>query len=83
MFLLYKTHFICSFSNMYIVAFSSFFYQECNFGSFGKNCSKKCSGHCLDDEVCNHIDGACTGGCQDGYIGIICNKSKILLISNF
>nr|XP_022311211.1 multiple epidermal growth factor-like domains protein 11 [Crassostrea virginica] len=44
-------------------------------GTYGKNCTKKCSEYCLHNKPCNHIDGACTEGCQDGYIGNICNTS--------
>ena len=50
-----------------------FLLEECSSGTYGKNCTKTCSEYCLDNKSCNHIDGACTDGCQDGYIGNICN----------
>ena len=49
---------------------------ECSSGTYGKNCTKTCSGNCLHNEPCDHIDGACTDGCEDGYIGNICNICK-------
>ena len=53
-----------------------FLLQECSLGTYGKNCTKKCSEYCLHNKPCNPIDGACTDGCQNGYIGDICNTCK-------
>ena len=53
-----------------------FLRQDCSSGTYGKDCTKKCSEYCLDNKSCNHIDGACTNGCQNGYIGDICNACK-------
>ena len=53
-----------------------FLLQECISGTYGKDCTKKCSKYCLHNRSCNHIDGACTDGCQSGYIGHICNICK-------
>ena len=55
---------------------SVFFIQECDSGRYGKDCTKTCSKYCLHNKPCNHIDGACTDGCQDGYIGHNCITCK-------
>lgn len=59
-----------------------FLLQECNSGTYGKNCIKKCSNYCLH-KPCNHIDGVCTDGCQDGYIENMCNTCKNFCKCNF
>ena len=40
-------------------------------------CEKDCSGHCLNNAVCDYINGKCSDGCQPGYIGKLCNDCKI------
>ena len=40
-------------------------------------CEKVCSGHCLNNTICDYIDGRCSDGCQPGYIGTLCNDCKI------
>lgn len=55
---------------------------ECNTGYFGHNCNNSC-GHCVNDRVCDHVDGTCDGGCKPGYQEPICDKgnnSKHMLI---
>lgn len=52
------------------------FYLECSTGYFGMNCSKNCSGHCGNNESCDHVTGVCFNGCQDGYIGARCDESE-------
>ena len=60
-----------------------FLLQECSSGTYGNNCTKMCSEYCLHNKPCNHIDGACTDGCQNGYIGDICNTCKKIFKFNF
>ena len=60
-----------------------FLRQECSSDTYGKDCTKKCSEYCLHNKSCNHIDGACTDGCQNGYIGHICNTCKKICKCNF
>lgn len=48
--------------------------QECNYGSYGVNCSKQCTGHCRDGTSCNHVTGQCNGGCDAGWTGFLCDK---------
>lgn len=43
------------------------------------NCSKRCSGHCINNEPCDHVSGVCSSGCQDGFDGTHCNHCKIFL----
>lgn len=49
---------------------------ECDYGQFGTNCSHTC-GHCHKGKSCDKETGACPKGCDSGYKGIYCNKSKI------
>lgn len=41
-------------------------------------CRERCSGHCTNNESCDHVSGQCTRGCQDGYLGIYCNNCELL-----
>lgn len=51
---------------------------ECDDGTFGTNCRILC-GHCHKGQSCDKETGACPRGCEPGYEGIYCNKSKIAL----
>lgn len=55
----------------------NFVYVECSPGHFGLHCKEICSGHCINNELCDHVYGLCTRGCMDGYIGGHCNICKI------
>lgn len=44
-------------------------------GMFGKGCSNKCSGYCLENVFCILIIGYCDSGCVLGYVEFFCNKS--------
>lgn len=50
------------------------FFKECPNGQFGMDCRKSCSGHCINNESCDHVSGVCPSGCHDGYTGIYCNN---------
>ena len=52
-------------------------FADCRSGHYGYMCKKACSGHCLNNAVCDYIEGRCRDGCQPGYIGKLCNDSKI------
>lgn len=43
---------------------------------FGLDCRQLCSGNCKSDEPCDHVSGACTNGCKDGYVGARCANGK-------
>ena len=49
---------------------------------YGYRCEKNCSGHCLNNSICDPIDGICSNGCQVGYIGKLCKDSKIIWKTN-
>lgn len=53
--------------------YNFFLIEECNDGTYGKNCNNTC-GHC--DPPCDKITGKCPHGCKPGYEGVFCNKSK-------
>lgn len=58
-----------------------FFGIECPPGQFGLVCGERCSGHCINNESCNHVSGVCARGCQDGFLGTHCtNGEKFLVI---
>lgn len=43
---------------------------------FGLDCRQRCSGNCISDEPCDHVSGACTNDCKDGYVGTRCANGK-------
>lgn len=47
---------------------------DCPPGYFGEGCREGCSDHCIKNELCDHITGECSNGCQDGYTGVRCDK---------
>ena len=49
-------------------------------GYFGYECANICQGHCFNNAACDHIDGTCSDGCQDGFKGSFCNECKIGLV---
>lgn len=51
---------------------------ECDPGFYGIKCSDVCSEHCADPMSCDHVNGSCMTGCQDGFLGSKCTESKYL-----
>ncbi|GFR86365.1 multiple epidermal growth factor-like domains 11 [Elysia marginata] len=50
--------------------------EDCEKGTFGENCTNKCSENCQDsDKVCHHVTGVCLKGCQAGYSGEFCDTT--------
>ena len=49
---------------------------ECEPWSFGSGCAQYCFLNCKD-KVCDHTDGVCTKGCNDGYFGNRCSRSNL------
>lgn len=49
--------------------------KECDGGLFGVNCGMSC-GHCRNNQQCNHINGTCADGCDQGYMGDNCTKGR-------
>ena len=62
---------------LYSVNLSFNWFTGCQSGYFGDKCKLSCSGHCLNNSVCDHIDGSCSDGCESGYIGKLCYACKI------
>ena len=54
----------------------SYIFLGCPPEYYGNECKKACSGHCLNNTVCDHISGICTDGCQAGYVGRLCDDGK-------
>lgn len=52
---------------------------ECENGTYGFNCAKNCTGHCLNDSPCNKQTGICDMGCSAGYQDDYCSKGKFLM----
>lgn len=50
-------------------------FTECDGGTFGARCINMC-GKCAQNEHCHHINGSCMNGCDPGYYGTYCSKSK-------
>lgn len=47
---------------------------ECQFGSYGKDCTGRCSVNCYYTSRCNRFTGHCTDGCKAGWTGNTCDK---------
>ena len=70
--------YLLSVLNPYVLAiYICICFSECPPGYFGKMCKIACSGNCLNNNTCHHIDGTCSAGCQAGYTGKQCNACKI------
>lgn len=54
----------------------------CDEGTYGTNCSFKCSGNCLDGKACDKVNGNC-GSCAAGYEELKCENSRLHIIHNF
>lgn len=52
--------------------FFLFWILECDLNMFGKNCRSNC-GYCVNNEMCNYIDGKCINGCVNGFYWLKCN----------
>lgn len=49
---------------------------ECSPEYFGMYCKERCSGHCINNKPCHHVNGECSNGCKDGYVGSRCTEGK-------
>lgn len=49
----------------------------CQNGTFGHKCQFKCSGNCLNEEVCYKTNGSCSA-CAVGFQGAKCFNSMFL-----
>ena len=54
-----------------------FFHAACEDNTFGADCSETCSKTCAGPKkLCNHVNGSCIFGCDDGYQGERCENCK-------
>lgn len=53
---------------------------ECEDGTYGYNCTNNCSGHCLNNSICNKQTGHCDRGCNPGYTNRNCSKGILIYI---
>ena len=49
-------------------------FPECIDGAYGYGCVNNCSGHCMNDSLCNKQTGHCDRGCKPGYTNAFCSK---------
>ncbi|XP_060561818.1 multiple epidermal growth factor-like domains protein 11 [Ruditapes philippinarum] len=52
---------------------NSLYLIGCSIGKFGAECLKNCPSNCKN-KYCNHVNGACIGGCKPGYQGYQCQE---------
>ena len=52
------------------------YFVDCPPGYYGNKCEKACVGNCLNNSICDHIDGTCSDGCKAGFIGQWCDAGK-------
>ncbi|XP_061196040.1 uncharacterized protein LOC133204332 [Saccostrea echinata] len=62
--------------NYTYVELCDFVVSGCVSGTFGTDCKNNCSGHCLNDFICNRTTGQCDYGCKPGYKGELCNNGN-------
>ena len=55
-------------------------FPDCIQQNYGDDCSLPCSEFCVDGR-CNSSNGVCLQGCQPGYLGSHCNRSKNIHIT--
>lgn len=55
-----------------------YYVSECDDWTYGYDCVKNCSGHCLNNTPCNKQTGHCESGCDPGYKDKDCSKSIFL-----
>lgn len=67
-----SSHFSLNILSFKIVDY--FFQSACPEYSFGRDCLEKC-GRCVNN-TCDHVNGSCSGPCQDGWEGEGCLLAK-------
>lgn len=50
-------------------------FQECPIGKHGDGCKYNC-GKCTNLRDCHFLTGACSNGCEPGYLGEYCTKGN-------
>ena len=50
---------------------------DCAAGTYGSGCAETCSERCAgDNNPCDQSDGACSRGCDPGYVGTHCENGE-------
>lgn len=52
------------------------FFSECEDRFYNSNCSAEC-GKCLNDEICNKMNGHCVKGCQPYFKFPLCQGCSV------
>ena len=55
--------------------YSSF--KVCSEGWYGFDCNETC-GNCYDQSECHPVNGTCSNGCNDGFLGKLCKTCMYL-----
>lgn len=69
---MFRNEYVININNKCCLSLNS----ECVPGHFGLSCKERCSGHCINNDPCDHVSGVCPGGCQVGYVEEYCNSCK-------
>lgn len=68
-------------STLYLIIQHCLFLElVCPEGTFGRGCLEEC-GRCVNN-TCHHVNGSCSGPCQDGWVGEECLLAKGKTLNN-
>ena len=73
--------FICFQYVIFLLSVHSIVLVGCSNMTFGQDCNNTC-GHCLNNDVCHHVNGTCLRGCNPGYHGDLCATRKKITLHN-
>ena len=73
--------FICYQYVIFLLSVHSIVLVGCSNMTFGQDCNNTC-GHCLNNDVCHHVNGTCLRGCNPGYHGDLCATRKKITLPN-
>ena len=62
--------------NVLMLATTWILSPECGPGRYGSECKESCSRNCKGS-TCHNVNGFCSMGCKDGYIGNHCDQRKL------
>lgn len=54
--------------------------SDCTNHMYGENCSISC-GNCFAREQCDHINGTCMNGCDNGFQGYSCTEGNVVNVT--
>ena len=73
--------FICFQYVIFLLSVHSIVLVGCSNMTFGQDCNNTC-GHCLNNDVCHHVNGTCLRGCNPGHHGDLCATRKKITLHN-